>query len=60
MNKMAFVFAAAFSLITVFAIATDYMQPHGFYDTPKVSADKNIRERSVSMRGTHRGFMHGK
>ena len=60
MNKLALLFAAVFSLITVFAIATDYMKPQGFYDTPQVNSDKNLRERSVYVRGTHRGFMHGK
>lgn len=60
MNKLALIFAAIFTTITVFAIATDFMKPEGFYSTPQVNADKNLRERSVSMRSTHRGFMHGK
>jgi len=60
MNKLALLFAAVFSTITVLAIATDFMRPEGFYEPPQINADKNLRERSVSMRGTHRGFMHGK
>jgi len=61
MNQLALVFAGVFSLITVFAIATDYAKPEGFYTTPKVTKTKNIRERSVGVYGTrHRGYMHGK
>lgn len=61
MNKLALIFAGVFSLITVFAIATDYARPEGFYTTPKVQKTKNIRERSVSFYGVrHRGYMHGK
>lgn len=60
MNKLALIFAGVFSLITVFAIATDYARPEGFNTTPSVTKDKNLRERSVYVRGSHRGFMHGK
>jgi len=60
MNKMALIFAGIFSIITVFAVATDYAIPEGFNSTPKVTKDKNLRERSVYVRGSHRGFMHGK
>ena len=62
MSKLTLIFAGIFSAMTVFAIATDYMKPQGFSDTPKVNKTKNIRERSVYVRGGtgHRGFMHGK
>jgi len=60
MNKLALIFAGIFSIITVFAVATDYVRPEGFNTTPRVSKDKNLRERSVYVRGNHRGFMHGK
>ncbi len=62
MNKLTLIFAGIFSAMTVFAIATDYMTPEGFSTTPKVNKTKNIRERSVYVRGGtgHRGFMHGK
>ena len=62
MSKLALIFAGIFSAMTVFAISTDYMTPEGFSGTPKVNKTKNIRERSVYVRGGtgHRGFMHGK
>ncbi len=61
MNKLALVFAGIFSAITVFAVATDYMKPQGFRSTPRVTRSKNIRERSVFVRGgANRGFMRGK
>ncbi|GAB4280338.1 MAG: hypothetical protein Kow0029_24840 [Candidatus Rifleibacteriota bacterium] len=62
MNKLSLIFAAVFSAVTVFAVATDYAKPQGFSDTPKVNKTRNIRERSVYVRGGtgHRGFMHGK
>ncbi|MDN5278294.1 MAG: hypothetical protein PWR01_2259 [Clostridiales bacterium] len=62
MSKLTLIFAAAFSALTMFAVATDYASPQGFSDTPKVNKTKNIRERSVFVRGGtgHRGFMHGK
>jgi len=62
MTKLTLVFAAAFSVLTVFAVATDFTSPQGFSSTTKVNKTKNIRERSVYVRGGtgHRGFMHGK
>lgn len=60
MNKLALIFTGIFSLITVLAIATDYLHPEGFSTTPQIKKEKNIRERSVYIRGDHRGFMHGK
>ncbi|MDD3146436.1 MAG: hypothetical protein PHD82_03960 [Candidatus Riflebacteria bacterium] len=60
MNKMALMFAGVFCLVTVLAIATDFMRPEGFSTTPEIKKEKNVRERSVYMHGTHRGFMHGK
>ncbi|GAB1354607.1 MAG TPA: hypothetical protein PLK28_01610 [Candidatus Rifleibacterium sp.] len=60
MNKLALMFAGIFSLITVLAIATDFMRPEGFSTTPQIRKEKNIRERSVYTHGGHRGFMHGK
>ena len=60
MNKMALMFAGIFSLITVLAIATDFMRPEGFSTTPQIRKEKNIRERSVYTHGGYRGFMHGK
>lgn len=60
MNKLALIFAGVFSIITVFAVATDYAKPEGLRSTPRVTKDKNLRERSVYVRGSHRGFMHGK
>jgi hypothetical protein len=60
MNKLALIFAGIFSVITVLAVATDFARPEGFNTTPRVTKDKNLRERSVYIRGSHRGFMHGK
>ena len=60
MNRMVLMFAGVFTMVTVLAIATDYMRPEGYSTTPSVKKEKNIRERSVYMHGTHRGFMHGK
>ncbi len=60
MNKMVLMFAGVFSLVTVLAIATDFMRPEGYSTTPTVRKEKNIRERSVHIGGGHRGFMHGK
>lgn len=59
MSKLALIFASIFSVVTLMAITNDYAKPEGFSTTPKVTKQKNIRERSVHVHG-HRGFMHGK
>jgi membrane-bound metal-dependent hydrolase YbcI (DUF457 family) len=59
MSKLTWIFAGVFSLMTMFAVATDLSSPEGFSDTPKIKKTKNVRERSVYVHG-HRGFMHGK
>lgn len=61
MTKLAILFSGIFALVTVYAVATDYRTPEGFYSTPKVKKVKNIRERSIGTAGRrHHGFMHGK
>ena len=61
MTKLAMLFSGIFALITVYAVATDYGKPEGFYSTPRVKKVRNVRERSIGSAGMrHHGFMHGK
>ncbi|MGM0599765.1 MAG: hypothetical protein ACQETH_08110 [Candidatus Rifleibacteriota bacterium] len=60
MSKLTWIFAGVFSVVSIFAVATDLSSPEGFSDTPKINKTRNVRERSVYVHGRHRGFMHGK
>jgi hypothetical protein len=60
MSKLTLIFAGVFTVITVFAIATDLASPAGYSTTPKINKTKNVRDRSVYVGGRHRGFRSGK
>lgn len=64
MDKMAIVFTAIFTVISIFAVACDIADPNG--DKALAATNKtrlaanSIREQSAGQRTVRTGFMHGK